>query len=114
MKKALCLLLALTPSASFAFDTDRTLECQPGGNTPKSEQHVQLTILKGKDKGEILLDNETLDAQVLPSLEGFTLLHIGDGYTLNYDIDMDYFLYKYSGSGSKPIFGHGRCKEIES
>ncbi|SLN50969.1 hypothetical protein ROA7450_02544 [Roseovarius albus] len=109
MKKIICLLAVLAPTAAFA--ADRTFECVPE-KSPLPELTAKLVKFGEADKGQITVDGTEMEAQVFGSLGGFNFLHIGDGYTMSYDVNIEEGTVKYSASGSKNGHGSGTCSEL--
>ena len=109
MKHIVYLLAVLAPTATFA--TDRIFECVPDGSK-LPELTATLVKFDEQDKGQITVDGTDIEAAVYGSLGGFNFLHIGDGYTMSYDVNIEEGSVKYSASGSKNGFGKGTCTEI--
>jgi hypothetical protein len=76
------------------------------------ELTAKLVQFEVEDKGQIIVAENAMDAMVLHALGGLNFLHIGDGYTMSYDINIEEGVVKYSASGNKSGFGKGTCSEV--
>lgn len=112
MKHLATLALLLCPALAQAGDL--AIECgTPDPERPEMGAH--LVRFEGENKGRIVLGDQEFDAMVLPGLEGaVTFLHIGDGYTFQYAVNVKEGRYDYSASGSRQGHQRGECRVLEN
>ena len=106
MKNLLLSLLAFLPSALFAQEL--VFECG-GPESKRPELRVVLTKSAGGFGGNANVDGTDIDVMVYPGVKSLTFLHIGSGYTMNYNVSLEDHSVSYTGSGSKMGFGRDTC-----
>nr|WP_170808272.1 hypothetical protein [uncultured Ruegeria sp.] len=107
--KKLAAFLVFLPVAAVA--EDRVFECEaPDAKYP--EMAATLVKYEGQNKGHITIGDIDNKAEVYPGLDTLTYLYIGDGFTLNYNVNLKTGTFDYSASGSKSGWGKGSCKEV--
>lgn len=105
-----CALVLAGAGAGHA--KDRTFYCF-GGEGASENLDVQLTQYDDGERGAVVVGDTTIDAQVFRGQGALMFVVIGDGYALNYTVDLEPGMVHYTGSGKRDGYGWGGCTEAE-